>query len=152
MTPALLNLAKAAGREDWSHSTSIEVVDIPLRQRQHSKAIDQAVFDELLAMAPDTQSKILALSSSIAHAGDWLSVTPSSALGLHLHDWEFRLCLQYWLGLQMVEEGTTCPVCQAVADPFRDHQVGCVGNGDRIHRHDSLRDPLYSAAQSAAYN
>ena len=50
----------------------------------------------------------------------------------------------------MVEEGTRCPVCQAAADPYGDHQVGCGGNGDRIHRHDSLRDALFSAAQSAA--
>jgi hypothetical protein len=50
----------------------------------------------------------------------------------------------------MVEDGTRCPICQAVSDPFGDHQVGCGGNGDRIHRHDSLRDALYSAAQSAA--
>ena len=28
--------------------------------------------------------------------------------------------------------------------------MGCEGNGDRIHRHDSLRDTLFSAAQSAA--
>ena len=50
----------------------------------------------------------------------------------------------------MVEEGTRCPVYQAAADPYGDHQVGCGGNGDRIHRHDSLRDALFSAAQSAA--
>ena len=84
MTPALQDLANAAGREDWS---SIETVDVPLRQ-QLSKAIDQAVFDELLATAPDTLSKALTLSSSITHAGDWLSVIPSSARGLHLHDWD----------------------------------------------------------------
>ena len=58
MTPALLYLAKAAGREDW---TSIEAVDVPLSRRQLSKAIDQAVFDELLATAPDTRSKVLTL-------------------------------------------------------------------------------------------
>ena len=28
--------------------------------------------------------------------------------------------------------------------------MGCGGNGDRIHRHDSLRDILFTAAQSAA--
>ena len=33
---------------------------------------------------------------------------------------------------------------------FGDHQVGCGGNRNRIHRHDSLRDILFSAAQSAA--
>ena len=44
----------------------------------------------------------------------------------------------------------TPAVCHAVTDPFSDHQVGCGGNGDRIHWHDSLRDALYLAAQSAA--
>ena len=39
---------------------------------------------------------------------------------------------------------------QVVADPPGDHQVGCGGNGDRIHRHDSVRDALFSAAQTAA--
>ena len=147
MTHALQDLAKNAGRDDW---TSIEDVDVPLRQRHLSKAIDQAVFDDLCATAPNTRFKALALSSSIPHAGDWLNVVPSTALGLHLFDWEYRLCLQYWLGLRMVSEGTRCPVCNSLVDPFGDHQVGCGGNGDRIHRHDSLRDALYSAAQSAA--
>ena len=50
----------------------------------------------------------------------------------------------------MVEEGVRCPICQVVADPLGDHQVGCGGNGDRIHRHDSVRDALFSAAQIAA--
>ena len=68
----------------------------------------------------------------------------------HLQDKEFRLCLQYWLGLRMSEDGATCPVCQGAADAYGDHQVGCGGNGDRIHRHDSIRDAVYSAAQSAA--
>ena len=31
---------------------------------------------------------------------------------LHLQVKEFRLCLQYWLGLRMSNEGVTCPVCQ----------------------------------------
>ena len=78
-----------------------------------------------------------------------MSVVPSSALGLHLQDHEFRLCLQYWLGLRMTEDGLHCPICHTVADPFGDHRVGCGGNGDRIHRHDSIRDAVFSAAQSA---
>ena len=96
------------------------------------------IYEDLLAKAQDSHSKVLALSTAIHHAGDWLNVIPSKALGLHLHDWEFRLCLQYWLGLQLVEEGTACPICQAMADPLGDHQVGCGGNGDRSLRHDSI--------------
>ena len=50
----------------------------------------------------------------------------------------------------MFEEGIRCPVCHVPADPFGDHQVGCGGNCDRILRHNSLRDAVFSAAQSAA--
>ena len=30
-------------------------------------------------------------------------MVPSPALGLHLHDRDFRLCLSYWLGLRMTD-------------------------------------------------
>ena len=58
--------------------------------------------------------------------------------------------LQYWLGLQMFEEHPRCPVCHSTSDHFGDHYVGCGGNADRIIRHNSLRDAVFSAAQTAA--
>ena len=140
-------LAVSARKPDWC---TISDVDVPLRQRHLSRCIDEASYSLLLTEAPDTRSKALALSSAIRHAGDWLSVIPSSALGLHLQDREFRLCLQYWLGPRMIEDGLHCPICHTVVDPFGDHRVGCGGNGDRIHWHDSIRDAVFSAAQSAA--
>ena len=79
-----------------------------------------------------------------------MNAIPSTTVGLHLQDKEFRLCLQYWLGLRMFEDGALCPICQRVADALGDHHVGCGRNGDRILRHDSIRDALFSAAQSAA--
>ena len=85
---------------EFSSQTNL---DVPLRQRHLSHALDEAVHLELLDTAPDTRSK--AMSSAIHRAGDWLNVIPSSSLGLHLQDLEFRLCLQYWLGLRMVEDG-----------------------------------------------
>ena len=50
----------------------------------------------------------------------------------------------------MADEVTPCPICSSAGDPHGDHQVGCGGNGDQIHRHDSIRDAVFSAAQSAA--
>ena len=142
-----LALVHNAARPNWH---SLEDIDIPLTQKALSRASDEATFDHLLASAADTRSKTLVLSTSIPHAGDWINVIASQALGLHVLDREFRGCLQYLLGLPMIEEGHHCPFCQSPADRFRDYQVGCGGNRDRIHRHDSLRDALFSAAQSAA--
>ena len=50
----------------------------------------------------------------------------------------------------MFAEGSICSICQGAADPYGDHHVGCGGNGDRIFRHDSIRDAIFSVAQSAA--
>ena len=109
-----------------------------------------ASFDALLNDAPDTRSRALLLSSSIPHACDWLNVIPSSSLGLHFLDREFHVCLRYWLGLRIFNDPSTCAICQSPADPFGDHHVGCGGNNDRISHHDSIRDAVFSAAQSAA--
>ena len=129
----------------------MDSIDVSLRCRTLSRAIDLARFSCLLDSASDARSRALALSSSIPHAGDWLNVVPSTALGLHLLDREFRrLCLRYRLGLQMFPVGAHCPVCHSAADPYGDHHVGCGSNGDRILRHNSLRDAIYTAAQSAA--
>ena len=97
----------------------------------------------------DLRFKALCVSTSLPHSGDWLRAIPSPALGLHLQDWEFHLCLLYWLGVPMVEEGSQCPLCLAATDPFGDHFIACGGNGDRILRHNSVRDVLFSAARSA---
>ena len=140
-------LAAAADRPQWY---SVDSIDVLLRCRTFSRAIDLAHFSCLLDSTFDASSRALALSFSIPHAGDWLNVVPSTALGLHLLDREFRLCLRYWLRLQMFPVGAHCPVYHSAADPHGDHHVGCGGNGDRILRHNSVRDAIYTAAQSAA--
>ena len=143
LSGAVQALSSAAAKPEW---VSVEEVDVPLRQRALSKEIDVAIF---LASAPDTRSRALAGSSALPHAGNWLNVVPSPALGLHLQDREFRLCLGYWLGLRLLDHATPCPCCSSgkPADPMGDHHVGC---GSHIHRHDSLRDAVFAAAQSAA--
>ena len=101
--------AHAAERPDW---TSLEEIDTPLCQRPLPYCIDEAVYNQLLSVAPDSQSRALVLSTSLPHTGDWLNVVPSSMLSLHLQDKEFRLCLKYCLGLRISNERIICPVCQ----------------------------------------
>ena len=140
-------LAGTAGRPEW---VSLQEIDVPLRQRSLSHSIDEASLNLLLSSAPDSRSLALAHSCALPHAGDWLNAVPSSPLGLHLMDREFRVCLQYWLGVPIFEEGVRCGVCLSTADSFGDHQVGCGGNGDRILRHNSIRDAIFNSACSAA--
>ena len=129
----------------------MEDIDHPLHQKVLSKLVDEVSFQQLLDSAPNPRSRALVLSSSIAHAGDWLNAIPSRALGLHIPNRDFILCLCYWLGLPISSSARSCPACgEVAADSSGDHQVGCGANGDRISRHNGLRDALFSAAQSAA--
>ena len=114
-----------------------------------SHSINEASFQHL-SSAPSTRLQALVLSSALPHAGDWLNVVPTPSLGLHLQDSKFRLCLRYWLGVPMHSNPFPCPECRGTADIMGDHQVGCGVNGDRISRHNAIRDVLFIAAQSAA--
>ena len=147
LSTAIAALSLSANRPDWIDLDSIEV---PIRQHSLSVSIDEAVYDHLISTAPDTRSRALILSSSLPHAGDWLNVIPSAALGLRIHHQEFRYSLKYWLGVPLYGNTYQCPECGRNADTMGDHQVGCGGNGDRIARHNNIRDVLYNAAQSAA--
>ncbi|XP_064394938.1 uncharacterized protein LOC135342184 [Halichondria panicea] len=140
-------IASSSARPDWQ---TLNDIDIPLRQGALSAAIDESVLKSLLASAPTTRSRALALSTGLPHAHDWLNVIPSPSLGLHLQDREFRSCLCYWLGVPLHNDQFTCPECHGVADSLGDHQVGCGGNSDRISRHNAVRDVVFKAAQSAA--
>ena len=144
--PTMSALATAAGCPDWQCP---EDIDTPLHQRSLSRAIDEASFQHLLSSASSTRLRALALSSSLPHAGDWLNVVPSTSLGLHIHDRQFGCCLCYWLGVPLHSSSYCCPECGNSADPFGDHHGG---NGDRIARHNAVRDVIFSAAQSAAFS
>ena len=146
-TAAVSALANAAATPEW---LSMEDIDVPVRQRHLSLAIDEASHHLLQSSAPTIRSRALALSTSLPHAGDWLNVVPSPSLGLRLQDREFRCSLRYWLGVPLHNCPYPCPECRGTADIFGDHQVGCGGNGDRIARHNNIRDVVFTAAQSAA--
>ncbi len=118
-------IASSSSRPDWQ---TLNDIDVPLRQGALSAAIDESALKRLLASAPTTRSRALALSTGLPHAHDWLNVIPSPTLRLHLQDREF-LC--YWLGVPLHSDR---PECHGVADSFGDHQVGC---GDRISRHNA---------------
>ena len=88
-----------------------------------------------------------ALSTAIPHAGDWLNVVPSRALGLHLQDWEFRVSLQYWLGLQMANEVTRVPCAvQLVILMETTRSVGVMGTRFIHQRRSILSSPVSCAS------
>ena len=80
-----------------------------------------------------------------------VSKVPSKALGLHLRKQEFLFAVKYRLGLRVFQSEGECPMdrCGAHSDAFGDHAIGCGLNGERIDRHNHIRDAVFSAASEA---
>ena len=83
------------------------------------------------------------LSLTLDHTGDWLNTPPIKALGLHLRSPEFVLALKYRLGMPVFDSAGPCPACLRESDVLGDHAMCCGAGGERISRHNSLRDAVY---------
>ena len=90
------------------------------------------------------------VSLADSHAGDWLTAPPSAALGLLLQPQEFVAALRYRLGHPVYARDGPCPACGRPSDRFGDHSMNCAWHGERIARHNWLRDELYNTAVAAS--
>ena len=88
-------------------------------------------------------------SLSLPHTGDWLNCPPIPALGLHLRSAEFVTAVKFRLGLSVYEREGPCPACSRPSDILGDHGMCCGTGGERIARHNFLRDAIFATAQSA---
>ena len=89
-------------------------------------------------------------SLQLQHTGDWLNVVLSMALGLHMKPQEFFLSFLYRLGAKVFQEEGPCTACGRDSDVYGDHAISCGNEGERIARHNHLRDALFHTAVAAA--
>ena len=90
------------------------------------------------------------LSIRLPHSAAWLNVMPSPALGLHLRATEFTVSLKLRLGVPIYTTAGPCPACRAPIDRLGDHALCCGKEGERIARHNALRDALHSTSAAAS--
>ena len=90
------------------------------------------------------------LSLTLPHSGDWLNTPPLTALGLDLRPVEFVLASKYRLGINVYSRTGPCPACLRPSDTLGDHAMSCGTGGERIARHNHLRDGLFEMAVSAS--
>ena len=60
------------------------------------------------------------------------------------------MSLKYRLGCPIYSAEVPCPACHHIMDVMGDHALGCGGQGERIARHNLLRDALHQTASAAA--
>ena len=91
-------------------------------------------------------------SLSLPRAGAWLLCPPIPALGLRLQPSEFVLATKYRLGCHVYDQEGPCPACLQHSDRFGDHALCCGHWGERISRHNAIRDHVHQMAATAVLN
>ena len=95
-------------------------------------------------------ARLNSLGIQNSHAGDWLNVVPNPGLGLLMQSAEFVVALRYRLGHPVYSVEGPCPACGRHSDMLGNHALNCAWQGERIARHNRLRDTLHSTAAAAA--
>ena len=141
----LAALSAAQGEE------ALEADLVGMTQHQMSAKIDLHLQRQLIGGVDDEEVREVARlnSLSLPHAGDWLNTPPLTALGLHLRPIEFVLAVKYRLGLPVYDRAGPCPACLRPSDVQGDHAMCCGSGGERISRHNALRDAFFDTASSA---
>ena len=80
-------------------------------QKEVSKWIEDRRYEGLLVTAESARDKAHLNSVALPHAGDWLQVVPSAALGLQLRTPEFRTSVLYRLGMPVFRTEGNCVSC-----------------------------------------
>ena len=141
----LTALSRSQGEE------AVEEALVGMTQRQMAVRVDQHQKQLLIDSVGEDEVRERARLSSLGlpHAGDWLNTPPLAALGLHLSAAEFVHALKYRLGLPVFNTEGPCPACLRFSDALGDHALCCGTGGERISRHNNLRDALFDTAVAA---
>ena len=120
-------------------------------QRMVSECIDLARLEGVVARSEPRHQAVIR-SAALPHTGDFLNAVPCPALGLRMEGRAFTYACKYRLGLPVYQ--TDKPACSACvrepSDRMGDHAIAaCVATGDRIRRHDLLRDRIFDTASAA---
>jgi hypothetical protein len=119
-------------------------------QQVISHTLDQHQVKLLQEVLTDERDKARVNSVGMLRAGDWLNAAPVRALGLHLRPKEFTAAVKYRLGIPVYPSADPCIACGEDSDKFGDHAIGCGKEGERIYRHNVIRDAIYETAKQAS--
>jgi len=125
--------------------------DLIYSQRNISSIIDEALQKELISKS-DTNNKLRLTAVGIKHASDWIKSLPNSALNHKLKNEEYSILVKLWTGTQIINTNSVCKAkeCSKSMDIYAHHALTCHVAGDRLFRHNLIRDWLFNLAAEAS--
>ena len=146
ITAALLHLEQASGTlltKEIVASKSQKLLSLDIDLHSHNQLTHHT--EESGSVRDIIRLKSLGLPK----AGAWLNAVPSTHRNLNLRTQDFVIMARYRLGASIYKQPGLCPACDRPSDIFGDHAVSCGHEGDRIARHDHLRDAIFTQAAEA---
>jgi len=130
---------KTKSNQEIPDSTVIE-------QKKLSEDIDRKTFTYIFERLDD-QGKARLLSASGDFATAWTTLLPSPSW--LMKKVEFITASKFLLGMKLHSE-SICPECMKEnLDCLGIHSTTCKNSGDRIYRHNALRNQIYTDCQNA---
>ena len=122
--------------------------DIPWKQYTLSAAIEARSFDGLLNLSAERdRARLWAVGAP--SAASWLTVTPAFGLKQVLSAREFSFLIRFWLGMDIYEPSSQCPLCNEGMDSKGYHALTCRTGGHLGIRHNALREEIFLACRVA---
>ena len=135
--------------ETWIKPPDKDCSDVYETQKSASSKVDVAIMSHLKESATLRDVQRLNRVDS-PHANAWLSARPSSMDGSDciLSPKIFRTAVSRLLGQPVSSSSVPCPLCKQTMDIYGDHALCCGKSGDRITRHNRLRNVVFKLADT----
>ena len=153
-----LNIRESCSLRKAADAFALKVPCFDLEEHWGTKLGLQKKFCEFLLpqkvteffQQADPLTKANTLSFRLPHATDYLFAPPAKNLGLKFTNEEFRITLSRQLRLPIFGKSSICKSCNSsLMDAHGDHALICSSSGDRISRHNNIRDIIFFACKSA---
>jgi len=102
----------------------------------------------------DVRSLARLRSCSMKGSGAFSHAVPNENLGTKMYNREFQFAVAYRIGLPVNLSKNYCSMlnCSKIVDKFGDHALLCGYGGDRIYRHNALRDTIFHMLRKVGYD
>ena len=116
---------------------------VSVKQRLLSAAQDKACFVRRYG-AECPANKASLLSECEKGAREIWQAVPHRSRGTAMTADEFRAEVRYRMCIPDKEESSFCPLCDDMLDPFGHHCRKCCAGGDRVVRHNGVRNIIFN--------
>ena len=113
------------------------------------------MLQDLFVLYKDDERSLARLRGcTMKGSGAFLHAVPNENLGTKMFSREFQFAVGYRMGLPLNLTKKYCSMmkCSGKVDKYGDHALSCAFGGDRIYRHNAMRDHIFHLMRRVGYD